>query len=248
MTDDATPAKVRLTDGLGPLPPKTALGWDYGYTEDQMLAYAGSQVVRATATLKEALFQAQEAAKAMTAKAEALAAHRKPFAREAFEAWASDAYKWPNAIERSHDGYRLMQTQAAWEAWSMGWGAAEAAVTARQLADAAFAEWWDTAGSGMPPRQFEDAHEHVHRVAAACWAVACSERVRKVEERCSAWADIAGAHGAQVDRLKALLREVSAKRWECATEDGACPDCGAEDGDEHEIGCLLGQIDLETRA
>lgn len=72
-----------------------------------------------------------------------------------------------------------------------------------------------------------------------------AERIREADERCSAWADIAGAHGAQVDRLRALLREVSANRWECATEDGACPDCGAEDGEPHDDGCLLGRVDAE---
>ena len=200
MTDDATPAKVRLTDGLGPLPPKTALGWDYGYTELQMREYAAGEVARATATMNACLLQMQEAAKDLAAKATVLAPYRKPYARDAFEAWASDAYKWPNAIERSGEGYRLMQTHASWEAWSMAWGSAE---------------------------------------------VACAERIREVGERCSAWADIAGAHGAEVDRLRALLREVSASRWECATEDGACPDCGADDGEPHDAGCLLGQVDAE---
>jgi hypothetical protein len=43
--------------------------------------------------------------------------------------------------------------------------------------------------------------------------------------------------------LRTLLREVSASRWECATEDGACPDCGCYDGTPHDAECLLGKID-----
>lgn len=200
MITEATPGNVPLNDQLGPLPPKTALGWDYGYTDQQMREYAAGEIARATATLNACLLQMQEAAKDLAAKAAILAPHRKPYARDSFEAWASDAYKWPNAVERSGEGYRLMQTQSSWEAWSMAWGSAE---------------------------------------------VACAERIREADERCSAWADIAGAHGAQVDRLRALLREVSANRWECATEDGACPDCGAEDGEPHDDGCLLGRVDAE---
>jgi hypothetical protein len=42
---------------------------------------------------------------------------------------------------------------------------------------------------------------------------------------------------------KNLLLEVSASRWECATEDGACPDCGCDDGEPHDEGCLLGRVD-----
>ena len=33
-------------------------------------------------------------------------------------------------------------------------------------------QWWDEVGSGMPPLRGEDAHEHVHRVTAACWPIA----------------------------------------------------------------------------
>ncbi len=33
-------------------------------------------------------------------------------------------------------------------------------------------EWWDKVGSGMPPLDGEDAHEHVQRVTAACWDAA----------------------------------------------------------------------------
>lgn len=166
-SEQGKPLAVPLSDLLGPLPPKTALGWDYGYTDQQMRDYAAGEVARATATLSACLLQMQAAAKDLAAKATVLAPYRKPYARDSFEAWASDAYKWPNAIERSGDGYRLMQTQASWEAWSMAWGSSE---------------------------------------------LACAERLRKAEERCSAWADIAGAHGAQADCLRALLREVSANR------------------------------------
>lgn len=37
--------------------------------------------------------------------------------RLAFEKWASDDYKNPNAIERNGEGYKLMQTQSDWSAW-----------------------------------------------------------------------------------------------------------------------------------
>lgn len=47
------------------------------------------------------------------------------------------------------------------------------------------------------------------------------------------------------ERMRSLLREVSANRWECATEDGACPDCGSDDGAKHDDGCLLGKVDAE---
>jgi hypothetical protein len=37
--------------------------------------------------------------------------------RDGFEAWASDSGEWLPAIERSKEGYRLMQTQQYWIAW-----------------------------------------------------------------------------------------------------------------------------------
>lgn len=37
--------------------------------------------------------------------------------REAFERHMSDDGKFPKAVERSGDGYRLLQTQNAWDAW-----------------------------------------------------------------------------------------------------------------------------------
>lgn len=37
--------------------------------------------------------------------------------REKFEAWFSDGGKWPQAIERSRDGYKLITAQNGWEAW-----------------------------------------------------------------------------------------------------------------------------------
>lgn len=46
-------------------------------------------------------------------------------------------------------------------------------------------------------------------------------------------------------RLRSLLREVSAQRWECAAEDGLCPDCDATFSEPHDSECLLGQIDAE---
>lgn len=37
--------------------------------------------------------------------------------REAFEHWFSDGGEWPKAVERSGDGYKLMQAHSAWRAW-----------------------------------------------------------------------------------------------------------------------------------
>ena len=37
--------------------------------------------------------------------------------RRRFEHWFSDQGKWPQAVERSGDGYRLMQANDAWRAW-----------------------------------------------------------------------------------------------------------------------------------
>lgn len=37
-----------------------------------------------------------------------------------------------------------------------------------------FEEWWHEHGSGLPPNSGEDAHEHVHRVAALSWQAAQS--------------------------------------------------------------------------
>lgn len=37
--------------------------------------------------------------------------------RENFEAWASDDGKYPLAVERSGDSYRLLATQNNWEVW-----------------------------------------------------------------------------------------------------------------------------------
>lgn len=77
MITEATPGNVPLNDQLGPLPPKTALGWDYGYTDQQMREYAAGEIARATATLNACLLQMQEAAKDLAAKAAILAPHRK---------------------------------------------------------------------------------------------------------------------------------------------------------------------------
>lgn len=37
--------------------------------------------------------------------------------RERFEYWASDKGKYPRAIERSGNIYRLITTNTQWEAW-----------------------------------------------------------------------------------------------------------------------------------
>lgn len=41
--------------------------------------------------------------------------------RAAFEAEYSEGGKWMAAVARSGDGYRLAQTQCAWQAWRSAW-------------------------------------------------------------------------------------------------------------------------------
>ena len=55
MSDDATPAKVRLTDELGPLPPLTHLGdyTNWGYDAHNMRSYARREIQRAVAAERE---------------------------------------------------------------------------------------------------------------------------------------------------------------------------------------------------
>lgn len=79
----------------------------------------------------------------------------------------------------------------------------------------------------------------VERAASGFYKLAQTESAWHV------WRAAASTHCVQADRLRTLLREVSANRWECATEDGACPDCGADDGEPHDSGCLLGRVDAE---
>jgi hypothetical protein len=45
--------------------------------------------------------------------------------RAAFEAWQSDNGRWPKAVERDGEGYRLAASHAAWTAWRAGWVRAE---------------------------------------------------------------------------------------------------------------------------
>jgi hypothetical protein len=47
--------------------------------------------------------------------------------REQFELWYSTSGCWDKAVERSGDGYRLMQAQQAWTAWQAAWKVAVAA-------------------------------------------------------------------------------------------------------------------------
>lgn len=37
--------------------------------------------------------------------------------RQQFEEWASDNGKWPQAVERNGDSYKLMKTHTDWLAW-----------------------------------------------------------------------------------------------------------------------------------
>ena len=61
--------------------------------------------------------------------------------RERFEHWFSDQGKWPQAVERSGEGYKLMQAQSAWETWKVacpeGWQAVPVEPTDEML-DCAF--------------------------------------------------------------------------------------------------------------
>ncbi|NBJ13244.1 hypothetical protein [Microvirga arsenatis] len=51
--------------------------------------------------------------------------------REAFEHWASDEGKSPEAVKRNPDGhYRLGSTNMYWRAWQAAWQAAQAALSA----------------------------------------------------------------------------------------------------------------------
>ena len=51
--------------------------------------------------------------------------------RAAFETWATNSGKWPNAVDKMQCGnYRLMQVQNDWEAWQAAWDALQAALKA----------------------------------------------------------------------------------------------------------------------
>lgn len=54
--------------------------------------------------------------------------------RAAFEAWFSDAGKWPDAVRRSGNGYTLASAQSSWEAWQACWPQARAAIYAAEQA------------------------------------------------------------------------------------------------------------------
>tara|TARA_R100001039_G_C1831136_1_gene95073 strand:- start:907 stop:1206 length:300 start_codon:yes stop_codon:yes gene_type:complete len=57
--------------------------------------------------------------------------------RERFEHWFSDQGKWPQAVERSGEGYKLMQADDAWRTWQAacpeGWQALPRAATPEML-------------------------------------------------------------------------------------------------------------------
>lgn len=60
--------------------------------------------------------------------------------RARFERWFSDQGKWPQAVERSGEGYRLMQAQDAWRTWQAacpeGWHLSPQAPTTEMIAAA----------------------------------------------------------------------------------------------------------------
>lgn len=47
--------------------------------------------------------------------------------RAAFERWCGEDGRWPQAIERNGNGYKLMSTHSAWMAWRACWPQAQAA-------------------------------------------------------------------------------------------------------------------------
>lgn len=47
--------------------------------------------------------------------------------RAAFERWFGEDGRWPQAIERSGNGYKLMGAHSAWVAWRACWPQAQAA-------------------------------------------------------------------------------------------------------------------------
>lgn len=44
--------------------------------------------------------------------------------RDNFEFYFSDEGEWPAAVERSGEGYKLLQAQNAWVVWQAAWVAA----------------------------------------------------------------------------------------------------------------------------
>ena len=51
-------------------------------------------------------------------------ARREQTIRDRFETYYSDEGKLPAAVERSGEGYKLLQAQAAWVVWQAAWVAA----------------------------------------------------------------------------------------------------------------------------
>lgn len=48
--------------------------------------------------------------------------------RAAFEAWFSEGGKWPAAVRRSGDGYRLAAAHSAWNAYKAAWDCQQAKI------------------------------------------------------------------------------------------------------------------------
>jgi hypothetical protein len=53
-----------------------------------------------------------------------LSASEKADARAAFEHWFSDEGQWPQAVQRSGEGYSLAQAQSSWTTWQAATAAA----------------------------------------------------------------------------------------------------------------------------
>lgn len=60
--------------------------------------------------------------------------------REAFEKWMTEDGKWPEAVMRNDDQYRLAQAASAWTAWQAAWQAAWEARATHSAAPAAVGE------------------------------------------------------------------------------------------------------------
>ena len=85
-----------------------------------------------------------------------------------------------------------------------------------------FDEWWNEYGSGLPPMAEEDAHEHVHRVAALCWQAACAR---------GEVAALAGHYMAQRDEARQALanqrEQMMADGWRQTRYEAPVTDCEA---------------------
>lgn len=69
--------------------------------------------------------------------------------RESFEAWFSDDWQHPSAVERDAVGYKLAQAQNAWTVWQAAW---QAALAALQETHAVVPRQYEAAMASSGPR------------------------------------------------------------------------------------------------